>query len=464
MKGARAALARYAAVVSMTAILAACGAQASPAPSSGGSSSNPSTAPSAAAPSASAESSAALSGTLNIAYWDYGPAAETGNQSIADGFMKANPGVNVTVTPVAGENWGGYYANLATLIASGKKPDLAFTASEGIKFLAQNGLVVPVNKFLDNDPSAAALKDDIAPALLQSFAYAGDITAIPNGWNDMVIYYNRKLFAAAGLPEPTADWTWDKFRETAKALTKDTNGDGKTDQYGFTWTSNEIFPGILPWVANAGGNLVNDDVSAATADSAPVVEAVTFLKGLIDDGIAPAPSPMGDIFTEFQNGSVAMFGGGRWPSATFLANGFTDWDIQLYPTGKTYKTVAGAAGYAILTSAADQNLAWALQAYTVSPEIQDAQIGTPTAPRDSIPTLRSTAQKTVAAGIPPAHGDLFYGSVDDHPALTPFPAPAKYSEYEATVLRNLQLIFGGETPIDQGLKTLQQELTAIIGG
>lgn len=457
------ALARYAAVVSLTAVIAACGAQASPAPSSGDESSAPSTAPASEAPSTSAEASAALSGTLNIAYWDYGPAAETGNQAIADGFMKLNPGVSVSVTPVAGENWGGYYANLATLIASGKKPDLAFTASEGIKFLAQNGLVVPVNQFLDSDPNAAALKADIAPALLQSFAYSGDITAIPNGWNNMVIYYNKKLFADAGLPEPTADWNWDKFRETAKALTKDTNGDGKTDQYGFTWTSNEIFPGILPWVANAGGNLVNDDVSAATADSPAVVRAVTFLKGLIDDGIAPAPSPMGDIFTAFQNGSIAMFGGGRWPSATFLGNGFTDWDIQLYPTDKTYQTVAGAAGYAILKSAVDPNLAWALQRYTVSPEIQDGQIGTPSAPRDSIPTLRSTAEKTVAAGIPPAHGDLFYGSVDDHPVLTPFPAPAKYSEYEATVLRHLQLIFGGETSIDEGLGALQQELTTIIG-
>jgi len=462
MKRATTVLARFAAVVSMTAVLAACGASASPAPSSADQSTTPTTA-ATEAPAATSDGSAGLSGTLNIAYWDYGPAAETGNQAIADGFMQQNPGVTVTLTPVAGENWGGYYANLATLIASGKRPDVAFTASEGIKFLAQNGLVVPVNQFLDSDPTAAALKDDIAPALLQSFAFAGDITAVPNGWNNMVIYYNKSAFADAGLPEPAADWTWQTFRETAKALTKDKDGDGTTDQYGFTWTSNEIFPGILPWVANADGNLVNDDVSAATADSPAVVEAVTFLKGLIDDGIAPAPSPMGDIFTAFQNGSIAMFGGGRWPSATFLGNGFTDWDIQLYPTGKTYQTVAGAAGYAILTSAVDPNLAWALQRYTVSPEIQDAQIGTPEAPRDAIPTLRSTAEKTVAAGIPPAHGDLFYGSVDDHPALTPFPAPAKYSEYEATVLRNLQLIFAGETPVADGLATLQQELTTIIG-
>src|SRR5262249_5051455 len=100
-----------------------------------------------------AQSGAPLSGTLNIAYWDYGPAAESGNKTIADGFTAANPGVTVTLTPIAGENWGTYYANLATTIASGQHLDLAFTASEGIKFLAQNGLVVPINQFLESDPN-----------------------------------------------------------------------------------------------------------------------------------------------------------------------------------------------------------------------------------------------------------------------------------------------------------------------
>jgi ABC-type glycerol-3-phosphate transport system substrate-binding protein len=449
--------------VAATLTAAALAGCSSGTPASGTGSTAPSTGASSA-PSAGTASTAPSTGatSLNIAYWDYGKGAEDGNKALADGFQTANPGVTITLTPIAGDNWGGYYANLATLIASGKKPDLAFTASEGIKFLAQNNLVVPINDYLNNDATAKALKDDIAPALLQSFGFKGNITALPNSWNDMVIYYNTKLFDAAGLPHPTADWTWANFKTTAKALTKDTNGDGKTDTYGFTWAGNEIFPGILPWVANAGGNLVNADVTDATADSAPVVKAVTYLEDLIKEGIAPAPAPMSDIFTRFQAGQVAMFGGGRWPSATFLPNGFTDFDIQLYPKGDTYQTVAGAAGYAILTSAVDRDLAWKFQKYTVSTQIQDSQIGTPTAPRDSIPTLRSTAEKTVAAGIPPKSGQLFYDSVDKHPALTPFPAPAKYSEYESTVLRHLQLIFAGETTVDPGLKALQTELSAVI--
>ncbi|CAN5434262.1 hypothetical protein BH10ACT7_BH10ACT7_32170 [soil metagenome] len=405
---------------------------------------------------------AADSNNLTIAYWNYGEGAVTQNEALADGFVERNPEAEITLLPIAGDNWGGYLANLATTIASGEKPDIAFTASEGVKFLSQNGLIVPINEYLETDPDAQAIEDDIAPALLQSFAVGDDIAALPNGWNNMVVYYNTAAFDAAGVAYPEEGWTWADFKETAAALTKDTTGDGVADQYGFSWASNEIFPGILPWVANADGNLVSDDVCEATADSAPVVEAVTYLNDLIAEGSAPAPAPMGDIFTRFQSGQIAMFGAGRWPSATFLPAGFTDWDIALYPEGATYQTVVGAAGYAVLTSAENPDLGWEFQKYTASAEIQDSLIGTPEAPRDGIPTLRSTAQKTVDAGIPPLHGNLFYESVDDFPALTPFPAPAKYSEYESTVLRHTQLIFGGEVSVEEGLANLQTDLSAIV--
>lgn len=400
--------------------------------------------------------------TLNIAYWNYGPAAETSNKALADGFAKENSGATVTLTPVAGDNWGAYYANLSTLIASGKRPDLAFTASEGVKFLFQNRLVLPINQYLSSDPAAKAIQNDIAPGLLSSFAIGDQIAALPNGWNNMVIYYNTNMFTAAGLQPPAGNWTWADFEKTALALSKDTNGDGKPDQYGFTWASNEIFPGILPWVANAGGNLVSSDVCAATADSRPVVEAVTFLKKLIDEGAAAAPMPMSDVFTRFQAGQVAMFGAGRWPTATFLPAGFTAFDIQLYPKGQTYKTVVGAAGYAIMKSSSNPDLAWKFQKYSSSAKIQDSEIGTAKSPRDSIPSLRSTAQKTVDAGIPPANGALYYDSIDKYPSLTPFPAPAKYSEYESTVLRYTQLIFGGDETVANGLARMQQDLSAIV--
>jgi multiple sugar transport system substrate-binding protein len=400
--------------------------------------------------------------SLEIAYWNYGPAAEANNKALADSFTAAHPGVKITLTPVAGENWGTYYANVATLIASGNRPDLMTISGEGAQFVHANNLVLPINTYLDKDPSAKAIVADIAKGLVDGFTVKGDIVTLTYGWNDMVVYYNTDSFKAAGVDPPKADWTWDDFKATAKKLTKDTTGDGKPDQYGFTWASNEIFPGIMPWVANAGGNLTSDDVCKATADTPQVNKAVTFLNNLIKEGISPAPMPMSDVFTRFQNGQIAMFGAGRWPIGTFLPAGFKAFDIQLYPKGDTYKTVFGGAGYPILKSSKNPDLAWELQKFTVSEELEKQYVGTPDKPGDSIPSRRSVASTISKVGVPPANSDLFYNSIDKYPTLVPYPAPPKYSEFESTTLRNLQLIFAGETPVADGLKKMQGELSSIV--
>ncbi|XVV09860.1 ABC transporter substrate-binding protein [Actinoplanes sp. CA-131856] len=400
--------------------------------------------------------------SLEIVYWNYGPAAEQGNKATADAFTAAHPDTKVSLTPVTGENWGTYYANVATLIASGKRPDLMVISGEGAQFVHANKLIKPINDYLDKDAEAKTITSDIAQGLIDGFTVKGDVVTLTYGWNDMVVYYNTDVFKKAGVEPPKADWTWDDFAATAKKLTADTNKDGKTDRYGFTWASNEIFPGIMPWVANANGNLTSDDVCQATADTPQVTKAVTFLNKLITDGVAPAPMPMSDVFTRFQNGQVAMFGAGRWPIGTFLPAGFKAFDIQLYPKGDTYKTVFGGAGYPILKSSKNPDLAWEYQKFTVSEEIEKQYVGTPEKPGDSIPSRRSIAQTIAKTGVPPANSDLFYDSIDKYPTLVPYPAPAKYSAFESTVLRHLQLIFAGETPVADGLKTMQSELSSIV--
>lgn len=400
--------------------------------------------------------------SLEIVYWNYGPAAETGNKATADAFMAANAGTTVTLTPVTGENWGTYYANVATLIASGKRPDLMVISGEGAQFVHANNLVRPINEYLDKDADAKAITGDIAQGLIDGFTVKGDVVTLTYGWNNMVVYYNTDVFKKAGVEPPKADWTWADFEATAKKLTTDTNKDGKPDTYGFTWASNEIFPGIMPWVANANGNLTSDDVCSATADTPQVNKAVSFLRKLITDGVSPAPMPMSDVFTRFQNGQVAMFGAGRWPIGTFLPAGFKAFDIQQYPKGDTYKTVFGGAGYPILKSSKNPDLAWEYQKFTVSEEIEKQYVGTPEKPGDSIPSRRSLAQTISKVGVPPANSDLYYDSIDKQPTLVPYPAPAKYSAFESTVLRHLQLIFAGEASVSDGLKNMQGELSSIV--
>ena len=63
------------------------------------------------------------------------------------------------------------------------------------------------------------------------------------------IFYNKRLFKEAGIPEEepydlqaSNQWTWEKFEEYCKRLTKDTDGDGKTDQYAMASFSKYYLP------------------------------------------------------------------------------------------------------------------------------------------------------------------------------------------------------------------------------
>ncbi len=393
--------------------------------------------------------------TLDVAYWNYGPGAVKDNTALKTGFEKANPGTKVDLTPIAGSGWGDYIANLAILIASGKHPDIAFIASEGVKFLDQNNLLLPINTYLKTDPEAKKIQDDMAPGLIKAFSAGKDIASLPNGFNDFVIYYNTDLFKAAGIPAPTGDWTWPQFQAIAKQLTT-------AGTFGYAWTGTEIAPGVLPWMANQGGNFVSSDACKATANSPAVETTYNFLDGLIKDGISPAPPASNDLITDFENGKIAMFGAGRYVIPTMLGQGFKSFDITRYPTGSTYQTTLGASGYPILKSSTNPDLAWKFQKYAASSTVQDAEIGTPAAPFDSVPTLRSTANKTVAAGIPPANTKLYYDAVDNYKVLTPFPAPAKYTQFETAVVQDTQLIFGGDDTVKQGLDQMQKDLEPIV--
>lgn len=63
------------------------------------------------------------------------------------------------------------------------------------------------------------------------------------------IFFNKRLLKEAGIDEnepydlqAANEWTWEKFEEYCKRLTKDTDGDGKTDQYAMASFSKYYLP------------------------------------------------------------------------------------------------------------------------------------------------------------------------------------------------------------------------------
>jgi multiple sugar transport system substrate-binding protein len=407
-----------------------------------------------------AAASGGASGELSLVYWNWGPSAEELWSGVSDRFTAANPGVSVELTPVAGENWGTYLANTATLLAGGAEPDLIYVATEGMKFLVDNDIIMPVDDLVAGDPEAQAMLDDMAENLVDGMRVGEGLYALPYAWNNMVIYYNLERFEEAGVEPPAADWTWDDFVETAAALTEDTDGDGTPDRYGYVWTGSEFFPSVMPWVLNNGGDMLSEDRCSVTVDSPEVVEAIQFMQDMIYvDKVAAAPTDFGEIFNMFRNGDVAMFGGGRWPVASLVPEGFEAFDIQLYPQQEAQITEFGVGGFPILRTADDPELAWEFAKFASSAEVQRANLGTGENPNTDIPALRSVAEEL--NDMVPDNSELFYGSLDEGDASL-VPAPIQFSEFESTVLRYTGLVWAGDLTAQEAMSKAQQELESIV--
>ena len=65
------------------------------------------------------------------------------------------------------------------------------------------------------------------------FAYNGGVYGVPRDNDTKVIFYNRKLFRAAGVPVPKEGWSYDDLRTAAIALTKGTAP--RITQYGYAY-------------------------------------------------------------------------------------------------------------------------------------------------------------------------------------------------------------------------------------
>ena len=132
----------------------------------------------------------------------------------------------------------------------------------------------------------------------------GNVYYIDNVMNTGSIYYNKTMWAEAGLTEEDIPVTWDQFREVAKKLTKK-DGDTLT-QAGFNWNG-ETYSGIYQGLNYQKGELLfQEDGQTVNFDNETTKENLQFLVDLYQvDGVGHQ-----DFGTEstqsFGNGQSAM--------------------------------------------------------------------------------------------------------------------------------------------------------------
>jgi multiple sugar transport system substrate-binding protein len=282
--------------------------------------------------------SAAKPKTVTLQFWNtYNQADKEGStmsKVIIPRFEKLNPGIKVVSLYVP-------YADLLPKFiassAAGNPPDVLRSDIAWVAQLAQEGLAVNVGKL----KAFAAIKKEAIPGPLATTEVKGQYYALPDDTNTQALYWNKALFAAAGISGPPT--TIDQMMTDAATLTV-----ASKQQYGLGIDGTDIW-NMAPYIWSMGGSFTNRSYSTASGymDSPQTITAVTTLVNLLKAG---------DIGSDFQGGASAVGGetgfpkgeygmyiDGPWAVPTYQGENFSGYGIAPFPTGAggSVSTVGG---------------------------------------------------------------------------------------------------------------------------
>lgn len=243
--------------------------------------------------------------TIRISTWaGAGEAAEL--QVLIDEVNASQSDYQIVHEPIPSD----YYTQVKTQLAGGTGADL-FWMDQNNMALAADGVFMAIDDCVAGSPAGSAGDlSDYYPGILAVNQFEGATYGLPWIAQPVVTYFNRGLFDAAGLDYPEHGWTWDDFMEMARALTLDTNGDGETDQWGF---SNNGWPPPFIFIWQAGAELISPDFTSVPIDSPEFVEGFEFY---LNTAYNPEISASREAIAEqgfgemFKAGKIGMFMGG----------------------------------------------------------------------------------------------------------------------------------------------------------
>ncbi|CAH2214392.1 ABC transporter substrate-binding protein [Tepidibacter aestuarii] len=277
-----------------------------------------------------------------------------------------NVKINLEIIP-----WEGYPEKYATAIAAGEGPDVGYMYAEMFPQFIKMGAVEDLTNYLTEKDMENYIYIDDCKMLGGIYGLAIEAA------NPAVLYYNKDILAELGEEPPK---TWEDFRRIAKKATKDTDGDGKIDQWGFSqgWGAN--FFGDLNWnwygfLWQAGGELYNDDLKTVRFNDEEGLEAAQFLydlkfkdKVIPDNAMAQTNKEM--LQTTFGPGKSAF---SIWLSSAaseILDKSFPDLNYGFITSleNKDMGTFASVDQLTLMSAADDKELSFKLMQHMLSAE------------------------------------------------------------------------------------------------
>lgn len=389
--------------------------------------------------------------TLRFSFW--GATYEINVwKDLARRFHERQDRVRIKLEHIAGQ---AYHPKLMAMAVGRCAPDVMACDDEPFPELAANGIFEDMGPWMDRDPDVDPAQ--FYPQFLQAWTYRGHVYAIPYLGHSLLIYYNQAHLRSAGLPDPPADWTLDDFLRYARALTRDLDGDGRPDRFGFVRPYNLYHS--LPWIWMMGGNELDPQMTHCGLNTPEGVRGIRFCRDLVHkDRVAPGMNDLPGMAPEnmFLTGRVSMVIHGPWWIQNCRREPGLEWDVQHMPTGPYGKaTRTTCEAIAISPSSPHKKEAWEWIRFAISEEGQRIIA----ASGRGMPAVRAIAKKVWANPATPQHEERFVEAMRYARIQR---IPVQWGENNIPITREWDLMLLGSRTPEQVAANVERDVNKIM--
>jgi len=263
-------------------------------------------------------------------------------------------------------------------IAAGELPAALLVGYQNDQsFYQLNDTLVDLNTLI-NDPTWGLSAEELAdfyPTFLEQSVnplFDNQRLGFPPNRSMEVLYYNQTWLEELGFSGPPT--TPDEFKEMACAAAA--NGDG-TGGY----ILRDDASAIAAWTFAFGGNVLTEDGKGYVYNGPATVEAMTFLKGMYDEGCAyfftegfpnPQFAARKGIFAQGSTSGIPFYAGDIAKVAEEAGKAPDMWGVAAIPhtTAEPVQNIYGGDVMIAKTTPEQELAAWIFIKWFTSPEIQ----------------------------------------------------------------------------------------------
>jgi multiple sugar transport system substrate-binding protein len=366
-------------------------------------------------------------------------------RSLVTAYREAGGG-EVELVTVGRED---HLTRLSTAFASGDAPDVFLINYREYAPFVQRGAVHAIGPLMAREGVDPA---DYYPEPLRAFTYDDALQCMPQNISSLVVYWNRGLFARAGVPAPAAGWTWDEFVATARALTA-----GGVKGVGIDASITRM----APFIWSSGGTIVDDDETPTrtTLHEPGARAALDAVVDLIGTGATPTKEELAaqGLPEQFMTGKLAMFLSSRVEVPALREQRGLDFDVAALPVMAQPASVLHSDAYCVASSSENRAAAAKFVAYAVGSQGQTlTALGGRT-----VPSLRSVATSPAFLGPEraPASSQVFLDAI---PHLRHTPVTPSWPEVEDVIGTQLQRAFEDGVPLDEALAEIREQADPLL--